>query len=321
MMRTGRERLRVILVVAIWTLGTTAALAEEPVAVVTEIRAERGQVQVKRVGESEWRPTQPLLALRPGDQLRAAGEGRAVVVFTGGRGSQTVSAANSPLTVEAPKGQPASEKLRGVLGGVTDFLVGRQKPLDSLPLAVREVRPPRVAILSPRDTRLLPGPVVFEWSGSNTLPYRVHLSGPQGVLWEQANLPRKPLEYPAGAPALAPDVRYAWELEAPGHPAQRAEFEILRDGAARAIRGDLELLTPAGLPGYPASSVALMRAGFLFRERLHAQARRELLQAIAADPDEPTLHLLLGQVYERIGLRELATRELIEARDLSRGRP
>ena len=305
--------------VCLWLPGWAAAA--EPVAVLTEIRTEKGQVQVKRAGESAWTAPQPLLALRPGDQLRAAGDGRAVLVFTGGRGTQSVSASNSPFTVEAPAAGGSSEKLRGVLGAVTDFLVGKQKDLNYLPLAVRAVRPPRVLPVSPRDTKLMAAPVVFEWSGSETLRYRVRVSGPQGLLWEQANLPRRLLTYPATAPALAPGVRYRWELEVAGQPAQRTEFEILAPAAAARARESVDLLTPASLPGYSRSSVALMRAGFFFQEQLFADARRELMAAVAADPDEPTLHMLLGQVYDRIGLAELATRELVEARDLSSRRP
>ncbi len=297
------------------------ARAADPIAVLTEIRMERGQVQVKRAGESQWAVPQPLLALRPGDQLRAAGEGRAVLVFTGGRGTQSVSVSNSPFTVEAPAATGSSEKLRGVLGSVTDFLVGKQKDLNYLPLSVRAVRPPHVLPLSPRDTRLVSAPVVFEWSGPDILRYRIQVSGPQGLLWEQANLPRKPLTYPAGVPALSPGVRYSWQLEAPGKPAQRTEFEILAPAAADRAREAAELLTPASLPGYSRSSVALVRAGFFFQQQLFADARRELMAAIAADPDEPTLHMLLGQVYERIGLPELATHELVEARNLSSRQP
>ncbi|HET8576101.1 MAG TPA: hypothetical protein VFO18_03300, partial [Methylomirabilota bacterium] len=86
--------------------------------------------------------------------------------------------------------------------------------------------------------------------------------------------------------------------------------------AARAQEA-MALITPAALPGSSKSGVALLRAGWLFQEQLYADARRELVTALAADPDEPTLHLLLGQIYDRIGLGDMATREFIEARDLS----
>jgi len=295
----------------------TLAYAADPIGVLTEIRAENGRVEVKRAGESEWKAAQPLLALRPGDQIRVTGEARASLVFTGGRGAQAVSAANSPFTAQPPATAGAGDKAKALVGSVTDFLAGKQKDLAYLPLSVRAVKPPRVAQLQPRETKLLPGPVTFEWSGSDTLRYKVRVLGPQGVLWEQANLPRKPVAYPASAPALEPGVRYSWQLETEGQPTQQAEFQILSADEAKRVRESLDILVPASLSGYPPSSIALMRAGYVLRDGLYTDARRELMTALAKDPDEPTLHLLLGQVYEQVGLGELARREFIEARDLS----
>jgi len=312
-MKSGRAALAGALVLVL----AAVASAGDPVGVLTEIRAERGRVEVKRSGEPEWKAAQPLLALRPGDQIRATGEARASLVFTGGRGAQAVSAANSPFTVKLPAAAASSDKVKGLIGGVADFLAGKQKDLAYLPLSVRAVRPPRVAQIEPRETKLLPGAVTFEWSGSNTLRYKIRVLGPQGILWEQANLPRKPVAYPTSAQGLEPGVRYFWQLETEGQPVQQAEFQILPAAEAKRVRESLDILVPASLPGYPPSSVALMRAGYVLRDGLFADARRELLTALAGDPDEPTLHLLLGQVYDTIGLGELAQLEFIEARDLS----
>ena len=314
-MTKGCAALAVAIVVA-W--ASALAYAADPVGVLTEIRAERGQVEVKRAGESQWTAAQPLLALRPGDQLRATGEARAALVFTGGRGAQAVSAGNSPFTVQPPAGAAARDKVKGLVGSVTDFLSGKQKDLAYLPLSVRSVRPARVVQLQPRATKVLSSSVVFEWSGSDTLRYKVHVLGPQGQLWEQGELQRKPLTYPASAPTLEPGGRYTWRLETVGQAPQETEFQILPAADAARVRESLDLLTPASLPGYSPSSVALMRAGYMLKDGLNADARRELLTALAADPDEPTLHLLLGQVYDTIGLKELAQREFIETRDLTR---
>ena len=295
----------------------TLAYAADPIGVLTEIRAEKGRVEIKKAGEADWKVAQPLLALRPGDQIRVSGEARASLVFTGGRGAQAVSTANSPFTVQMPAAAGAGDKAKALAGSVTDFLTGKQKDLAYLPLSVRAVRPPRVVQLEPRDTKLLPGPVTFEWSGSETLRYKVRVSGPQGTLWEQANLPRKPVTYPASSPALEPGVRYSWQLETEGQPMQQVEFQILAPPEAKRVRESLDILVPDALPGYSPSSVALMRAGYVLRDGLYAEARHELMAALAKDPDEPTLHMLLGQVYEQVGLGELAQREFIEARDLS----
>jgi hypothetical protein len=106
---------------------------------------------------------------------------------------------------------------------------------------------------------------------------------PQGLLWEQAQLPRQPLSYPE---------------------------------AAR-VQETLALLQPDTLPGYPPNTILVLRVGFLFREGLYQEARRGLLAGIAADPNDPTLHLLLGHVYDRVGLKELAAEGFEAARLLS----
>ena len=64
-----------------------------------------------------------------------------------------------------------------------------------------------------------------------------------------------------------------------------------------------------------------MRAGLFFREGLYADARRELTTAIAQDPDEPTLRQLLGYVYDRVGLVDLAAQEFDEAEFLATRKP
>ncbi len=298
-------------------LAQGAGWAGEPVAVITEIRREQGEVRVRPAGEADWRLPQLLLALRPGDQVSAEGESRTVLVFTGG-GAQVVSQANSPFTVQAPAGETGIQRLGALVARVTTFLLGQQKDLTTYrSLSVRSTRGQVPLILSPRETRLLAGPVTFEWAGPDRLRYSVRVLGPQGLVWGQASLPRQTLGYPATAPALSPGVTYTWELETSGHPVQRTQFELLPDAEAARVQAALALVQPASLPGYPRNTVTLMRAGLFFQERLYHDARRELLARIKADPDEPTLHLLLGQVYDRVGLKELAEEEFREAQILT----
>lgn len=302
----------------LWAQGT--AWAAEPVAVLTEIRAGRGEVLVKLVGEADWKAPKLLLSLRAGDRFRATEDARAVVVFTGGQGTATVTQANSPFTIQAPAGEAASGKLQALLGGITRFLLGQPKDVAYRSLSVSKIQEsPR--IVSPRATRLLPGGLTFEWSGSRRLRYRVRLFGPQGLRWEQTGLPREPLAYPDGAPALSPGTRYAWEVEATGHPIERAQFELLPDADAARVRSSLALLEPARLSGYPRNTQVLMRAGLYYQEGLDDNARRELVAGIQTDPSEPTLYLLLGQVYDRVGLVERAAEAFEEAQALSTRKP
>jgi Tfp pilus assembly protein PilF len=48
-------------------------------------------------------------------------------------------------------------------------------------------------------------------------------------------------------------------------------------------------------------------------------ARLILVAALTKDPDEPTLHLLLGTLYETTGLRDQAAEAFDEARFLMTG--
>ena len=304
------------LAVMLTLAASGAARAAEPVAYVTEIeRAGAGEVDVKPAGERDWRPSRPLLALRPGDQIRAQGAARAVVLFHGG-GTKVVAPGDPPLTIAAPAaGGGVSAQLRALGEGVGRFLLGRQEPPTYRRLATRSVtRPP--AILAPRNTRLLEGDPVFEWEGPSRARYTLRVVGPAGVLWERADLPRAPLAYPATAPRLGPGVRYAWELEVRGHPVQRVEFELLPDAEARGVRAALAALD--GAPGYPPGTLELMRAVVLFEAGLYDAARRRLEEAQAAAPGDPTPALMLGYVWERVGLGARAAEAFERARTLAR---
>ncbi len=311
---TGRVRLALAAMVV---LLPGLAWAADPVAVLTEIQVRRGQVHVRAVGETEWSAPKPLQSLRPGDQVRVVGDGRAVLVFTGGRGTEIVTQSSSPYTISAQSDGGATDRVKSVIGGVTNFLLGTQRERTFQSLSVRSVRSQPPAILGPRETRVLPGNVVFEWAGSDRLRYKVRLVGGQGVVWQLDDIERKPITYPSTAPTLAPGGRYVWELETREHGVQAAQFEVASLTDAAAVRDSLALLTPANAKGYTPATLSLMRAGLLFQQRFYADARRELEAGIATSPEEPTLHLLLGHVYDRIGLKQQAANAFDEAEALS----
>jgi len=297
-----------------------AASSGDPVAILTEIKPGQGEVRVKMAAEADWKAPLPLLSLRPGDQLRATGNATAVLLLIGGQGTITVSAATSPYTVQAPSAPPAGRSgPPGLVANLGRVLAGKKKELTYVPLAVRSVKQPPL-LLSPREGKLLAVPVL-EWAGSDRLRYTIRVLGPQGMLWEQGNLSRGPLLYPSAAPHLLPGVAYRWELETRDFAPQRGHFSILRAEEVAKVRESLDTLTPSALSGYPKNTVILMRTGFLFEQELFAEARKELQAAIAADPDEPSLHLMLGHVYERTGLKELAAEEFDEAQFLATRTP
>lgn len=290
--------------------------ATDGIAVIIEIRLSAGDVQVRRSAETDWRPAQPLLTLRPGDQIAVRQDARVTLAFIGSRGTRVLGAADSPfIVVDEPPKSPA-ERARETVGAVVQFLIGTNRGPTQVPIGVRPGPPMRVAILSPRDSRLLPGPVTFEWTGSHSVRYRVRVLGPEGTAWEAGDVMLGQTAYPAGAPPLLTGVRYEWQLEAPNAPTQQAYFELLGADQADRIRTTLDLLTSEGISQGSRSGVVALRSGFLLQEGLYSEARKELVSAAKADPTEPTLHFLLGMLYEQAGLVDMAGRKFWEAHDL-----
>ncbi|HSD51940.1 MAG TPA: hypothetical protein VLG48_11080, partial [Candidatus Methylomirabilis sp.] len=230
-----------------------AASAGDPVAILTEIKPGQGEVRVKAAAETDWKAPLPLLSLRAGDQVRATGNATAVLMFTGGQGAVTVSAANSPHTVQPPAGGGLSGKTQGLVANVSRILAGKKKELSYVPLAVRGVKQPPL-LLSPREGKLL-GPPVLEWAGSDRLRYTVRVLGPQGLVWEQSNVPRAPLPYPTTAPRLLPGVPHRWELEARDFALQGGRFTILPPEEVARVRETLDALEPSALAGFPKNTV------------------------------------------------------------------
>ena len=291
--------------------------ATDGIAVIIEIRLNAGEVQVMRSDETAWRPAQPLLTLRPGDQINVRQDARVTLAFIGSRGTRVLGAADSPFMVvdEPPKG-PA-ERARETVGAIVQFLIGASREPTLVPIAVRTSPTMRLTILSPRDSRLLPGPVSFEWTGSHSVRYRVRVLGPEGTVWEAGEVTLGRTSYPAGAPPLLAGVRYRWQLEAPNAPMQQAYFELLGADQADGIRTTLGLLNAEGVSQGSRSGVVALRSGFLIEQGLYSEARTELVSASRADPTEPTLHFLLGVLYERAGLADMAEREFWEAQNLA----
>jgi len=307
----------IILLATVLALFHATAVAAEPVAYITEIHRGGGEAQVKIGADPTWKAPRPLLGLGAGDQVRVVGDARVVLLYHRGDRAVTVTPSTSPYTVQTVKDSGVVEQASKIASSVSQFLLGKQEAPTLRRAATRGVtRDEGAVMVSPRHTRLMPGPLVFEWEGPDDLRYRVRVVGPDGVEWSAANLPRAPLAYPSTAPALASGVRHTWELDAPGRDRQATSFEIVTDTEAARIRAGLAALD-AATKNYPRTTVAVMQAAMLYEEGLFADARRDLEQAAAADPREATVRFLLGHVYEHVGLTGKAARAFDEAAALA----
>jgi hypothetical protein len=296
--------------------GPARGQGAETAAMISEIRNGRGRVEIRASRGGEWRPAAPLQALRAGDTLRAGEDARAVIVLSGGLGKVSVNAANSPFVVPAPAPEAGkTQKALGLLHSVVTYLSSGAKELPRAVLHTRsEPRPP--VILSPRNGPVLPESLAVEWLGSRFSRYSIRIGGPAGPVLERRGVPGARFDYPSGAPALTPGVRYTVQVVGGNPPPQEAWFEVVEPGRAEALRRDLAEMEQALGAAAPPNTVAALRAGFLASHGLMHDARLVLVAALAKDPDEPTLHLLLADIYAKTNLPDQAADSYDEAQFL-----
>lgn len=298
------------------TAPAVLAQARETAGLVSEIKVGKGKVEVKPAN-GDWRAAGPLQALRAGDQVRALDDATLVVVLSGGRGVVKVSAQNSPWSVPAVAADGKAQKAQAVVAGSFGFLSsGTKEP----PKAVLSTRagggPPE--ILTPRNGAVLSDTLAFEWMGSQFSRYTVRVTAPSRVVLERKGVVGARLPYPPDAARLEPGVRYTLQVEAVGQPVQESRFEVLDPARAAAVRDELAQLEDALGAGASVNSVAVVKAGALASAGLLHDARLAILAALAKDPDEPTLHTLLGTLYMATGLERQAAEAFEEAKFLLR---
>jgi hypothetical protein len=280
---------------------------------VGEVKPGKGRVELKPAAGGDWRAARPLAALRAGDTLRATEDAVVVVVLSGGRRTMSVNAARSPYTVPAPDTGPArSDKVKSLVQSSMGFLSGATGESPRAALVTRSVTVPPL-VLAPRNTSVLPGPLTFEWVGHHAGRYVVQVIGPGGLTLDRPEVVGNRLAYPSEAPPLAPGIRYTLRVVARGQSPQESWFEVVAPTRAEAVRADVSVLEQSFEPTDTATTRIILKTGLLASNGLLHDARKQVLEALAATPDDPALFTLLGALYERAGLRQQATTAYQEA--------
>src|SRR5262249_33056965 len=209
--------------------GAPPSRAEPPdtAGVITELKRGNGAVEVRAADAAEWHPAAPLQALRPGDAVRASGNATAVALLSGGRGSVTVQAANSPYSVPAPPaGESAAHKGAALLRKSLGILSTTRLDPTYVKMGTRSLRRPPV-VLSPRNGPVLPGDLHVEWLGIPDHRYTISVFDPAGVHVRRASVQGSATTLPAAAPVLHPGTRYLVHVLTGSLPPEEAWFEIL----------------------------------------------------------------------------------------------
>jgi Domain of Unknown Function (DUF928) len=281
------------------------ARAQDAVGVITELKLNRGDVQIRLPGKN-WQKPALLQSLYAGTQIQASKDAVAVVLYTEGAKTVTVEERSSPFEIKAGEAKGGGAGVKEVAGS----LMGKKKPAAYVALAVRGGKRPPV-LVSPRSSKVMTDAPTLQWMGMERQPGTVRVYGPEGVLWSAENVSLTQIKYPATAPSLKPGVEYAWVIEKKGFPVEKARFQLLAPGEIKSVQAELASLQNAS--GISKTTESVLKAGLLASRELYHDAREVLAEAIKRDPDEPTLHFLLADVYEKTGLKDMAAEEYSES--------
>lgn len=288
----------------------------EVTGMLTEISVEHGAVEVRPRDGVKWEPARPLMALRPGDAVQATEDAWAIVVMSGSLRSVRIDATSSPFVVSAlPVDAGPSKKAALLVRATLDYLSGRLR--DRLaPILVTRGEPRSAVIVGPRNCAVLPGPLVVEWSGMAGTRATVRILGDSTLLLERRDVVSGWIESSTAELGLGPRVQYRIRLHLDGSPVEETWFEVVDHEWALGIQQDLVEIQHTLPPDTSTTSLAIIKTGHLMRLGLLHDARLVLSQALVRAPDEPAIHVLMGDLYASSGLGDLAVESYQRARSL-----
>jgi|GEM_PF-1342673 len=253
------------------------------------------------------------LSLHPGDRVRTGRNGHAEIALEdgtwlevgpgSGMGIKTRSEAKPPTPTAPTDGFEVVQKfirLRDSEGGsVITGLRGGGAALRAI---------------SPVQTRVRPDAIRFAWKTAHPGDeLQLTLYDENGIAWSKSVTGTTSVDYPASAPALRAGVGYSWTVETtdplviPPRRSKAAYFEVLPGKEADTLREALATIDSNRPNGR--STYHVMRASVFFDHGLLSDAIDETNRALAGDPNNADLHVILARLYAKSGRSEDALRE------------
>jgi len=313
--------LAAVLAISAWPAASAAQ--NSPTAVLTSCK---GPVTVQRAGGEKVAATFGL-ALNDGDEVKTGAGAEAEIMFAAGNWVQVGE--NSAMTIKGRPGGVTARNQGGLQGDkpvngngsfevVQNFLKLKNSEGTSSIGALRSAdKASALVALAPCQTRVRAGRPTFRWKIEDpATELRLTVYSESGVLGQFEVTNTTTFAYPSEAPALTPGVSYSWTIEtsdplvSPPLRTAAAYFEIMAPADAKALESGL-----AGLEAKKPGPVTyhLMRASLFFDHGLVDEAITETESALASDPDNSSLHAILGRLYAESGRTKDAISEMNKA--------
>ena len=294
------------------------ASTDAPAAVLTSCR---GSVTVTRAGGEATVATFGL-ALNDGDEVRTGADAEAEIMFAAGNWVSV--GPSSSMRIKGHTGAKPAAKDAGSFEVVNNFLKLKSSEGSSSISGLRSGDKASTLVpVAPVQTKVRDARPTFTWKTDDpSLELRFTIYHESGVHWQsdiaEAASPSSrqghaALAYPTDAPALTPGVSYSWTLEtsdplvSPPLRTTAAFFEVIAPDDVTALEKELAAIEEKK-PGEV--TYRLMRASLFFDRGLMADAIGETETAVATDPENGSLHAILGRLYAETGRTHEAIQEI-----------
>ena len=282
------------------------------VAIITRLS---GKVLFQRKKDTvKWEKAKLNLPLYEGDKIKTEESSQATLWLRIG-GIISVNQKET-LVVTVPQEKKAEPLFSNLWEAFTRKIRRSQvrEELDSMLVIKSYDSAYKIDVLSPRNTKLLAAPTVFEWTPvSDAKEYVLtigYFSGMQKIWQTKVNDTMYSFENKT-LPEFIMGKPYLWEIEAyndEGQPiaSDSTWFTIMTEGERDAIKNDVELITQSA--SNDKATVNLLLAAFYEDNELYWESER-LLKELLKDVDQPIIHLMLGDLYLKLGLVKQSLRE------------
>jgi hypothetical protein len=323
--RLSRTHIRSMLVALLLGTCAVAALPQTPpyVALVTALD---GRVMIKKTGRTDFEKGVWGAQLHRGDQIRTLENARVSLLFensnliTLGSNSNLTIADNTPPSAQKSV-RVASPALASDLSlltfresgnGEAGALAGLRAGGDNA----------EITAITPRQSKIRSLQPSFEWLARRPFEsFTITVMTDSGVLWERRS-PAGRLAYPADAQALERGHAYVWTVEgenlfehakSPG-----TAFSVLSPEETQSVAEQEEHWKQMIGSDETNTTLRLLLGAYYDRQGLLMDAITQFQQIAATNPDAPLPHEILGRLYEKVGLKDQAIRELQNAVTSSR---
>jgi hypothetical protein len=291
-------------VVLLLSSFTFIAFAQStPIAALTGVS---GDVNVIRADGKTTVKGKLNLPIYEGDTIKVA-KGSATVWFISG-GIKTVKPAQPLLVTRKVETAKAGKFWKAFRQKSSSSF--RDENLTLVGATRASVDPSQVLLLSPRNTRLLEAPMSFKWSKVESADaYFITVGvfegkGPEDRLWYNA-VAETELKWPSDAPKFQAGKTYIWEVAAikgdETLSSETAWFSLLSKSQIQRVKdGERDIANDKNIDSE--SIRHLLLAALYEDSELYVDTERELKSIQEVPEHKDMVHLMLGDLYRKIGL-------------------